>query len=212
MDTFGKRLRAAIEKRPPRGRRRGIRLFQEDMEDRREEMRASGKGELIGVALPSIHAYLHDRVSPPEDFVREAAQILGVREAWLAHGPPEPRTEAEVQARGISSEVQWAREAWRKDALEIKQAVLGRPIAADDEFIPYWVGPLADLINNRNFPPYRGGDDKEQLETLSAILREPLILLGLSSEQVNAAAFSDYVMSMIPTLFFLASLSENNNG
>ena len=43
LDTIGKRLRWAIEQRPPQGRKRGVRLFQSDMESRMKELETQKK-------------------------------------------------------------------------------------------------------------------------------------------------------------------------
>lgn len=85
MSTIGERLSAAIERMPPKGRQRGVRLFQREMEERREELRGVGL-ELWGTSYPSIWSYLKGRTTPPTEFIREAANVLGVREAWLARG------------------------------------------------------------------------------------------------------------------------------
>lgn len=93
LNTIGGRLRWAIDRRLPRGRERGIRLFQRDLEER-----AKQRADTIpGVTLPSIMTYLNDETEPSAAFVREAADLCGVRPGWLLFGE-EPRTEAEVEA------------------------------------------------------------------------------------------------------------------
>lgn len=93
LSTPGGRLGWAIKRRPPEGRRRGIRLFADDMRERAEELDG-----LQGYTMPSIQSYLTDDVEPSVTFLREAAALCGVRAEWLAFGQGAP-TEGEELAR-----------------------------------------------------------------------------------------------------------------
>jgi transcriptional regulator with XRE-family HTH domain len=90
VETIGSRLRQLIEKRPAKGRQRGVKRFQEEMQERAEKMREEGR-TLVGYTYPSIQSYLKGAVIPSEEFIREAASILGVREDYLLTGEPPVR-------------------------------------------------------------------------------------------------------------------------
>ena len=92
-ETVKDRLRRVVSNRPPKGRHRGIRLFQREMEQRRDELRADGQ-DLVGVSLPTIHGYVSpDGPTPTDDFVHEAASVLGVSPEWLLKGEGGQRTD-----------------------------------------------------------------------------------------------------------------------
>lgn len=98
MQTVKDRLREEVLSRPPKGRTRGIRLFQREMKQRRDELRTEGR-DLLGATLPTIHGYISpEGPTPSEDFIREAAVVLGVRPEWLLTGEG-GRTEEEEHAR-----------------------------------------------------------------------------------------------------------------
>lgn len=109
MDTLAGRLRRAIQIRPSQGRRRGVRLFQTEMEERSRAREAADGPPIPGVTLPSIQSYVRteDPVEPSLDFLRAAADLLGVRFAWLVAGEGEMTTaeervsELEAQPRMI---------------------------------------------------------------------------------------------------------------
>lgn len=101
-NTLEGRLRWAIERPSWReGKKRGLRLFQSRMEPRVAEVAKAGGPILEGVALSSIQTYLNGDVVPPLPFLREAAPVLGVREAWLISGDGFPTEEENATARGI---------------------------------------------------------------------------------------------------------------
>lgn len=89
LNTLGKRLRWAIERRPADGREKGVRKFQRDLHDRADELREQGE-KLMGTSLPSIMSYLNDDGTPSLPFLQEAADLCGVRAAWLAFDDGEP--------------------------------------------------------------------------------------------------------------------------
>ncbi|MBI4539485.1 MAG: helix-turn-helix transcriptional regulator [Gemmatimonadetes bacterium] len=82
-----RRLREAIDLRGV-----SVRAFHREMTGRR----------VAGSSYPTIHRYLSGRTSPSLEFLREAAQVLGVREAWLAAGEGGP-TETEEAMRSAQS-------------------------------------------------------------------------------------------------------------
>ena len=101
-ETFGSRLRQAIENSDF-----SFRGFQREVSER-----VPG-----GITYPTINSYLKDGTEPRRDFVEAAAEILGVRSAWLAFGEGQPTAEGEVLARGhdrpaglLTEDEFWARE------------------------------------------------------------------------------------------------------
>lgn len=105
--TVGERLRKAITEHWVRqeGERTSIRAFQEEMERRAKDPQVAdpqwGRGRPgPGVSYPSINAYLQDEATPSLEFLKEAADVLGVRHEWLAFGDREPTvSETEILAQ-----------------------------------------------------------------------------------------------------------------
>lgn len=95
--TLSDRLRWAIERQPKRGRERGVRLFQRRIHKRAEELDAEGGSPLVGYHLSSIQGYLAGETDPSLPFLREAARLLNVREAWLISGEGAPTEAMEVE-------------------------------------------------------------------------------------------------------------------
>lgn len=172
-------------------------------------------GGITGATLPSIKAYLANETSPRKEFWDAAGTVLGVRPEWLAFGGLHPTREHEKAAAIAAASLP----AGRTDAsavVQVKRAILGDDgTPAAEEFIPYWVGPLADAWLLRDLIPYHG-DDAAQLKALAKAVRAPLEALGFSADSMGGSAFSDYMMAMIPVLFGLAShraqraLAESN--
>lgn len=88
----GERLRVAID-RWGKGRR-GIRPFSEELERRKGE-----NPKLRGTSRNMIQRYISGLDTPPLEFLSVAAEVLGVRPAWLAFADGEP-TEAEQRRAG----------------------------------------------------------------------------------------------------------------
>lgn len=89
-ETVGHRLRVAIDQHwvRPEGHRTSIRAFQREMEKRAENPRVVK--ELRGVSYPTINSYLKNSTKPSLGFLKEAADVLGVRHGWLAVGEGAP--------------------------------------------------------------------------------------------------------------------------
>lgn len=88
--------------------------FQKELEARNDGRRKEDR--IKGISAPSIHAYL--KGSPPSvEFLQEAAEVLGVRPAWLVFGEG-LATEAEAVMQEAQPEVpdlrQVAEERFRK--------------------------------------------------------------------------------------------------
>lgn len=89
--TFGERLRLAIEQQPAEGKRRGLRLFKKRI--------AEHAPDVPGTSLRAIQGYLRGDAEPTPAFIAAAAQLLGVRAAWLAWDHGAPTEEAESARR-----------------------------------------------------------------------------------------------------------------
>jgi len=94
--TLEGRLRWAIEQQPPRGRERGLRLFQRRMDEH--------GADVPGTSLSAIQGYLRGDGEPSPTFLKLAAQLLAVRSAWLAFGEGAPTEEAEAGRRESAEE------------------------------------------------------------------------------------------------------------
>lgn len=88
--SLADRLERALEQRDE-----SIRGFQKQMEER----------DVRGSSYPSVHGYVRGDATPSVEFLREAADVLGVREEWLVLGKGEPTAPEEGLAglRGSGS-------------------------------------------------------------------------------------------------------------
>jgi transcriptional regulator with XRE-family HTH domain len=93
MSETTDRLRQALERSP-----HSIRSFHRKMEETGVE----------GSSYAACHRYLHGKNTPSLEFLREAARVLDVSEAWLilGRGDPSPERSAaeEAQARARASD------------------------------------------------------------------------------------------------------------
>lgn len=197
--TLGGRLREAIDRQPWEGRQRGLRLFQ-----RRMDEHGQGVG---GTSLSAIQDYLADRTEPSPSFLRLAAQLTGVRFAWLANGEGMP-TEEEERDRVSGQEAELSR---------ITGAVyraLGRPFwDAQGTAAALWA-PTVRRVALRLYqhrPAWRlfegpgdpglleGLPDTGEAEFSSAVdavaeaLAAPLRALGMDGRRLSLQALADYV-------------------
>jgi hypothetical protein len=165
MSTVASRLRGAIDKWG------GINRFAAEMEGR----------PIRGTSRQMIYRYISRQrpTPPPIEFLEEAAEVLGVRVAWLAFDEGES-TEEKEEARRESSALSGAvvsRDGWREDrahreALRLKHAALralGVPETAEEkhnrewlarehmkqpdalraEALPLWIAPLAEACRRQ---------------------------------------------------------------
>jgi hypothetical protein len=87
--SLPERLRWAIEQLPRDGKMRGLRHFVRLMEERAAALADEGR-PLAGASLTTVQGYVGGKVEPSMAFVAEAADVLGVRAAWLAFGDGPP--------------------------------------------------------------------------------------------------------------------------
>lgn len=126
--TIGERLRWAIDRRPADGRKRGLKLFQRDIEERSRARERDGMPKIEGASLPSIMSYLpsasrQKAVVPGVAFLEAAADLCGVRVSWLTYGDGFP-TDAHEAAAHLQKSVVGADEAKTADALRMAKALL----------------------------------------------------------------------------------------
>lgn len=99
MATLGERLASAISDWAQTAERQGkegpTKMFQGVMADRLSKKGAGGKA---GASYRALLSYLNGESEPTLEWLREAANILGVRTPWLLLDQ-EPRTEEEELAR-----------------------------------------------------------------------------------------------------------------
>ncbi len=119
--TIGSRLRIAINNWQPVGG--SIRSFQ------REAELISKKRHINGASYPMIHRYLKDKAVPSVRFLRVAAELLEVREAWLICDEGD-RTEIEDSARQLGRERPFAVDGWADEVDVLFQAILRRLLAS----------------------------------------------------------------------------------
>lgn len=154
-----------------------------------------------GSTRAMVNRYRKGTTTPRSDFIAAAAATLGLNAEWLASGTG-PETPGSELVAAIANLTQETAGEWRRTALRIRRAVLGT--AGENEDIPYWVAPLADLWMSGDLIPYRGNAPAD-LAALGAALRAPLEALGLSPEKIGVRAFRDYALGMVPVLFTLGA-------
>ena len=101
MDGIAKRLQREIDRLKPEGKRRGIGLFKWKMEMLSRARVAAGEKPIPGISYPSIRSYLDGETVPSLEFLYAAAEVFGVRPAYLIMGEG-PRTEREVEGAAPS--------------------------------------------------------------------------------------------------------------
>ena len=139
--TVGVRLRAAV------GRWGSIRSFAKAVKDSPEGGRSSRM----------IHSYLKGTRDPPLSFIRDAAQLLRVREAWLAFGEYPISDVVVAVDDDLTPRVEEKWEWLIGDSVTVKgqlHALLNRRVAAarangaavDDTTIVEWADELGKLV------------------------------------------------------------------
>ena len=211
-DTLGGRLRWAIDKQPPDGRQRGLRLFQRRMTKR-------GRG-VVGTSLSAVQAYLSDEAEPSLSFLRLAAELLSVRFAWLVVGQGAPTQEEQAgrlevpeaelfristavyEALGVPTKVVsengeernrfWGSAVWapvvRQTVLRIYQNRPAWDLIADREVEHPSTGPSADASWDA------------AIADTAATIAAPLHTLGIEARYLTSRDVEDYVQAVSLTL------------
>lgn len=194
MATIGERLRIAIRRMPARGRERGIRLFQKQMEERYPGV--------TGTSYPSIHSYLQNRTAPPLEFLAAAAELLGVREEWLANGEGEMTEERQRIMKAAPEPVEEDIDDVLEEAFPGYKAlpaivqytfadVLGR--AAEAQMLN-----LASQLDGRRVLP--NGYIRLMAAEFGKLLMLPTTHFGFGPMDTGSREFTDYALAMLHAL------------
>jgi transcriptional regulator with XRE-family HTH domain len=175
--SLGERLRRAVEEVA----RISVREFQRQME-------ALG---VKGSSYPNIHRYLSDRSEPSLEFLRSAAEKLGVRYEWLTVDDGEPTEEAETRRR-LRDGIAHGAEHVRSLMGEVGQDICSE-LGRDVEGVPFWLPPLFQLYVTSGWTVQVG-----------RALGHTLTALGIQAERMSEDDFGDFALSMLPALFFAA--------
>jgi hypothetical protein len=222
--TLGGRLRWAYQQQPARGRERGLRLFQRQMEEA-----APG---VQGTSLSAIQGYLKGNGEPSLRFIKHAARLLAVRAEWLAWGEGAP-TEDEEASRRESPEGQLFRTsdavlaalgipttggegkkrssgppAWaavvRQSALILyshrpRWEALAGGSEGDYDALASWVFENRSQLARGEDPRTPSDHDvrwKQSLEDLADALAAPLGALGVKASELDPRDITDYVQAV----------------
>jgi hypothetical protein len=190
METIGERLRWAINRMPPEGRRRGVALLIHKLDGVR------------GATYPSINAYLSNETDPPLEFLDAAAPALGVDKAWLAFGPPHQPTGAHAKAATATEAVSVPdfRDTLAPGLVRAVLMGVGFPAVGEVTHIPAWAAPLAELW--AELP-------EEHYTNIVGALAGPLRAYGIDVEALDGPwQLRDYILAMTPVLFQLAAEAQ----
>jgi transcriptional regulator with XRE-family HTH domain len=204
--TIGRRLRWAIDRRPSKGRQRGVRRFQREIEGRAE---AEDRHNL-GVTLTSIMKYLHDEVTPSIAFLELAADLLGVRVGWLAFGDDTPFGIASVLVDGPDEHHARVERAFSRGAgvdLPLRGPALlqmpGAPTAVHALVQDLWYRRL--VIWRPRWRATNKGQDRARLEVrlawqIGQAIAAPLKRLKLELSELSDDFMADHILAMTPVL------------
>ena len=126
--TVGERLKAAIV-----ACGYSIRKFQAAVKERGAP----------GASYPTVHRYLKNKSEPTAPFLREAADLLGVRYEWLAVGQGEMTEDLEQDGKRIEGVAESsAPEGWRQGAVA-SSMLMCREVLRSSRFC--CIGPASRL-------------------------------------------------------------------
>ena len=191
LDTVGKRLRQAIKQRPATGKQRGLRKFQRDIEKRAAESWEDGKGKIPGVSMLSIMKYLKDDVTPSVAFLREAAQLAGVRPEWLAFGSG---LQSDEEAK-LDQAVRGLGEMW----LRLRREALQEGIHEEFPSFPRLPHPARGrvwaMINRLGW--LSGTEDPKELgQQLGRYLKAPFELLSIGPDDMGPVEWTVFIEAL----------------
>ncbi len=166
------RLRSALELRG-----RSIRGFQHEMHER----------GVPGSAYASVYAYVHGRTTPPLDFLEAAADVLGVRRAWLLAG------------EGAPTEAQGERDKAMAAVAHALPRILYRPLARAcpaferaDDTARLFVAAVWQRLLPATFAEESVDEAAQATEALGRALQAPLDLLGVDGRKLMDAEANAY--------------------
>ena len=180
--SIGKRLRMTLEQCEM-----SVREFHRQMRER----------SVRGSSYPTIHRYLTDKSEPSMAFLKSAAELLGVREIWLAQGLGEPTETAE--AMNVSA-------GPSPDAEEIFQTIATLP---EIKSLPHYLqAGFYDVWEKRKDAIKRhrgqkGGKDQTPDPEVARVLAQGILMpfeaMGIKPD-ADSPRFRDYVSAMFLAL------------
>lgn len=206
--TFTDRLREAINQQ----KEGGLRMFHRKLEERSEELVASGRDELVGTALSSVQKYASRKRKrdPTRRWVVEAAHVLGVRPEWLLTGE-EPMRPATADADDAAAEAERASlgpvdpdagavqgRRWREDYREIVEDAFGTrvPALARAAIAHEW-RRLHVLASGS---PATRMEPEDLLRRLAEAVAAPAESLDVDLSRLREDELTDYIMDVVRTV------------
>ena len=173
--SFADRFEQALKKA------KSIRAFHEEISN------SEKWGSVPGSSYSMIHRYLRGKATPPVEFIETAAEILGVRAAWLRTGEGGPTEEEELARRG-QTRAEDDRDRAEDELLEEVEAIVRRIFPLYDNFPGYvqtmiWstMGLIATEVREREVRDgtHPGGDDalRKASEIVAKSLYTPMSLV-----------------------------------
>jgi hypothetical protein len=211
-DSFSGRLRWAIdEHQRPKGRQRGLRLFQRKME--RE------KG-VPGSSLSAIQTYLRGKAEPTRPFILAAAKVLRIRASWLAFGEGQPTEAAEMSMRTVMHGGDPDRDPTAEDGFRtsIPWDYIGVAAKAQIWKLYHLVGGYVNIALDPDLPPADAfrKRSREEAEMTARAVAAAAVDLGLRFRRgVPGMAQDTYIVCVCEGLFalFHEAISERfSNG
>lgn len=186
---IGSRMRKALDLRGM-----SVRAFHREMSER----------GVRGASYPTIHRYLSDKSAPSVAFLKSAAELLEVRESWLAQGEGAPtaheeeiRREGEARLGGESRPV-----ANLTPIYESYPFLLKLPYDVQMAFITNWGGATA----------FYGADPEgERGKALCADLVQPLKQLPWDPD-TTSPEFDHYIRAALLAQWLALAIPDAENG
>jgi transcriptional regulator with XRE-family HTH domain len=182
--TPGGRLKKAVEAWPNGGVRTFMRALQA-MDPRPR-----------GSSYAMIHRYMSGEHEPGLDFIKAAAEVLNVRETWLATGDgamtvAEQQVEESLRTGGATFETQALKDAWA--AMEAEWPALeAAPESVQSTMMIAWV-------SGGRYG--RTPEDQVEAATRAArAVRAPLHALGIDRDDLTISDEVQYILGMTSVL------------
>lgn len=182
---IGERLRSAIEA----WRDGSIRDFQ------REMARSGARGS----SYATIHSYLADRTRPSEEFLRAAAELLGVRFEWLRDGAGAP---AEREQEILTAAISGLTGEWKIDPgrfAEVMRKILGPTTMTPAALAAYFEGLHRYLGQAPVSETFSGAQMELFAHHLWRLVTHPLEAWGFRKD-LDGREWTDYVTAMMHAL------------
>lgn len=182
MSNIAERLSRAV-----RNHSRSLSAFQQAMNDR----------NVPGTSIPAIYRYLRGEITPSVEFLTAAADVLGVRAAWLILGEGgmiEDQSADSYHAFGVAREM-----------VELVFPPFGAlPFMLQNAVLQVWAGHLARAVADRRFGSRfseRSPADREDMgRRIGEALSGPFANLGIPTNDVDEFQMNTYILAMTQAL------------